>query len=150
MKRLTAFGALAFCFSVFASGGKPYREPNYDESKIPPYVLEDPLTFVDGRKVKTSADWEERRKEILEIFAREMYGQPPPEPEAVVTEVWDVKENALAGFAVRKQVRMWFRKDKTGPCINWIVFAPRHAKKPSPVFGHLWLSLCSGSYQGSA
>ena len=133
MKHLIVFGALVFTSALFASGDKPYREPNYDESKIPPYTLEDPLSFVDGTKLKSPAEWPKRREEILGIFAREMYGQPPPKPEAVVTEVWDVKESAAAGFAVRKQVRMWFKKDKTGPCINWIVFAPRHAKKPSPV-----------------
>ena len=74
-----------------------YRPPNYDETKIHPYTLEDPLTFVDGTKVKTPADWPRRRAEILGIFAREMYGQPPPAPEAVVTEVWDVKEKIEKG-----------------------------------------------------
>ena len=133
MKSLIATGAIAFSLSIFAAGDKPYREPNYDESKIPPYTLEDPLTFLDGTKLKSRAEWPKRREEILGIFAREMYGQPPPAPETVETEVWDVKEKALAGYAVRKQVRMWFKKDRTGPCINWIVFAPRHAKKPSPV-----------------
>ena len=133
MKSLIATSTLAFSLSVFAVGDKPYREPNYDESKIPPYTLEDPLTFLDGTKLKSRAEWPKRREEILGIFAREMYGQPPPAPKTVETEVWDVKEKALAGYAVRKQVRMWFKKDRTGPCINWIVFAPRHAKKPSPV-----------------
>lgn len=42
-------------------------------------------------------------------------------------------EELDAALTVRKQVRMWFKKDKTGPCVNWIVFTPRHAKKPSPV-----------------
>ena len=27
------------------------REPNYDETKVGGYALEDPLTFLDGRKV---------------------------------------------------------------------------------------------------
>ena len=115
------------------AAGKPYREPNYDESKIHPYTLEDPLAFADGTKLKSPAEWPKRRAEILDIFAREMYGQPPPAPEAVVTEVWDVKEKALAGYCIRKQVKMWFKKDRSGPCINWIVFAPRHAPAPSPV-----------------
>ena len=34
---------------------------NYDESRIGPYALEDPLTFADGRKVRSAADWEARR-----------------------------------------------------------------------------------------
>ena len=28
------------------------RKPNYDEEKVAPYTLEDPLTFADGRKLK--------------------------------------------------------------------------------------------------
>ena len=56
------------------------HEANYDKSKIPPYTLEDPLVFVDGRRVATPADWAERRREILGIFAREMYGAEPPAP----------------------------------------------------------------------
>ena len=40
------------------------REPNYDEAKVAPYTLEDPLTFLDGRKV-TRETWAERRREML-------------------------------------------------------------------------------------
>ena len=56
------------------------KEANYDASKIAPYTLEDPLEFVDGTKVATPADWARRRREILDIFAREMYGAEPPKP----------------------------------------------------------------------
>ena len=59
---------------------------NYDEAKIAPYALEDPLTFLDGRKVNTAVEWRKRRAEILGIFAKEMYGLPPPAPEEVITE----------------------------------------------------------------
>lgn len=107
------------------------REPNYDEAKVAPYELEDPLTFLDGRKV-TRENWPERRREILGVFAKEMYGAEPPLPEAVVTELADEKVSA-AGFAIRRQYRMWFRADKTGPCVNWIVWIPRHVKVPVPV-----------------
>ena len=51
-----------------------YQSPNYDPEKIAPYTLEDPLTFIDGSKVRNSEDWQKRRKEILEIFASEMFG----------------------------------------------------------------------------
>ena len=40
------------------------REANYDEAKVAPYTLEDPLTFLDGRKV-TRETWAERRREML-------------------------------------------------------------------------------------
>ena len=58
-----------FLFAVLALavGGAFARPPNYDESKVAPYTLEDPLTFADGRKLKDAAEWPARRKEILEI-----------------------------------------------------------------------------------
>ena len=112
------------------------HKPNYDKAKIPSYTLEDPLKFADGRTV-TKQTWSARREEILGIFAREMYGQPPPEPEALVTELADEKVGTAAGFAIRRQYRMWFKADKSGPCVNWIVWLPRYAKKPVPVISFL-------------
>ena len=112
------------------------REVNYDASKMPPYTLEDPLEFADGTKVATPADWVRRRREILDIFAREMYGAEPPKPEAVVTELIDSKVS-VAGYAIRRRYRMWFKADKTGPCVNWVVWTPRFAKKPVPVISFL-------------
>ncbi len=112
------------------------QEANYDASKIAPYTLEDPLEFVDGTKVATPADWARRRREILDIFAREMYGAEPPKPEALITELVDRKVS-VAGYAVRHRYRMWFRADRTGPCVNWVVWTPRFAKKPSPVISFL-------------
>lgn len=108
------------------------RAVNYDEAKVAPYALENPLVFTDGHKV-TKENWTERRKEILAIFAKEMYGQEPPSPEAVVTELADEKVGAVAGFAIRRQYRMWFKADRSGPCVNWIVWVPRYAKRPVPV-----------------
>ena len=135
---LSAFTMCASAETVTMPDGREVVvvPPNYDVSKIVPYALEDPLAFVDGRKVKTPADWAERRKEILGIFAREMYGEEPPPPEALVTELLDEKET-VDGYAVRRQYKMWFKADKSGPCINWIVWVPKFAKKPVPVISFL-------------
>ena len=108
------------------------REPNYNKSKIPAYELEDPLVFADGRKVARPEDWPARRREILDIFAREMYGQPPPEPETVETRLAGEKRT-VDGHAIRRQYDMWFKKDRSGPCISWTVWIPAHAPKPCPV-----------------
>ena len=45
---------------------------NYDETKVAPYTLEDPLAFADGTKLKDASEWPKRRAEILGIFAKEM------------------------------------------------------------------------------
>ena len=112
------------------------RDANYDKSKIPPYTLEDPLEFSNGRKVSTADEWAERRREILGIFAREMYGAEPPAPEALVTELVDEKD-AIDGHAVRRQYRMWFKANRTGPCVTWIMWIPKAAKRPVPVISFL-------------
>ena len=116
---------------IAVAGTSFARKPNYDESKVAPYTLADPLSFADGRKLKTPSQWPERRKEILDIFAREMYGVEPPQPEALVCETFE-KGDTLAGLAVREQVRMWFRKDKTGPHIDWLIVRPAHARDRVP------------------
>ena len=64
-----------------------YRQPNFDPAKIAPYTLEDPLTFLDGTKVTDAESWKKRRKEILDIFAGEMFGIEPPVPETVDFEL---------------------------------------------------------------
>ncbi len=110
-----------------------YDEPNYDVTKISPYTLEDPLCFADGTPLKSPADWPARRKEILDIFAHEMFGVEPPAPEDMIIDVFEEQDGALAGFAVRTQYKMYFKKDRTGPCINWLLYRPRHVKKPVPV-----------------
>jgi len=99
------------------------RKPNYDESKVAPYTLEDPLAFADGTRLTSPGQWPARRAEILDIFAREMYGRMPPPPEAVVAELFE-EGVTLDGLGIRRQYHVWFRKDKTGPCVNWVLFLP--------------------------
>ena len=108
------------------------HEPNYDTTKITPYTLEDPLVFTNGAKVTGHSDWQHRRREILDVFASEMYGQEPPKPQCLNTELVEEKV-AGGGFAIRRRYRMTFLKDKSGPAVEWVVWTPRHSKKPSPV-----------------
>ncbi|MBR2838634.1 MAG: hypothetical protein IKE55_07625 [Kiritimatiellae bacterium] len=121
----------ALTAGVLFAGRPDYAQPNYDEGKIAPYVLEDPLTFADGRKLGSPSEWPKRREEILGIFAREMYGAEPPKPDALVVEKFD-DAVTLAGFGIRRQYRMWFREDRSGPAIDWLVLLPRHEKGPVP------------------
>lgn len=138
---VTLVAALVFRGVVAQGGGIAARSPNYDRSKIAPYTLEDPLAFLDGRKVMKES-WPLRRKEILDIFAKEMYGAEPPTPEALVTELVNEKVGAVEGLATRRQYLMRFRADRSGPVVNWIVWIPRQAKKPVPIISFL-------NYQGN-
>lgn len=104
---------------------------NYDESKIPPYTIDDVLTFVNGDKVKGPADWPLRRAEIVKIFEREMYGRIPPQPESVITELME-EGVTLAGLGIRRQYRMWFKSDKSGPYVDWLLVLPNRIKGVKP------------------
>lgn len=116
-----------------------YVEFNYDESKAGvlgrDYQLEDPLVFADGRRV-TKEGWPERRREILDLFEREVYGRLPPKPAEMTFDIVDEKMSEDR-FATVRRYRQCFRSDRTGPCIDWLVVLPRHAKGPVPVFVHL-------------
>ena len=101
----------------------PATKPNYDENQIPPYELPELLRFGDGRPVRTVADWPERRREILDVFAHGMYGQEPPAPEALEVELVEEGPTA-AGLGIRRQYRTWFREDRTGPWLDWLVIIP--------------------------
>lgn len=117
--RMAIVAAFAFgmAFQMMA------RPANYDKSKVTPFTLADPLVFENGRRLSSPAEWPARRAEIVRIFEREMYGRTPPPPEAVVTEL---KEEGFTcrGLGIRRQYRMWFKNDKSGPFIDWIVFLP--------------------------
>lgn len=117
-----------------------FVEFNYDESKAgelgKDYSLEDPLRFIDGRKVENLADWAMRRKEILSIFEREVYGRLPPRPDAMVFDVINEKMSEDR-FATTRVYRQYFREDRKGPAIDWFVAVPRHTRGKVPVFLHL-------------
>ena len=131
MKQQLKLYILLAMIAVACASTRAWAQVNYDESKVKPYTLEDPLRFVNGKKVKNLKDWELRRQEILGIFQKEMYGQMPPKCDIVLEKLEEGV--TLAGFGLRRQVRMWFRSDKTGPFVDWLIVTPRHAKAPVPV-----------------
>ena len=139
MKRLFGLSIALLVCSVEAAVPFWYAEfpdakvrVNYDEARVAPYRLEDPLVFADGRKVESEADWRARRAEILGIFEREMYGKRPPLPETVVADLVDERVTC-GGTVVQRQYEMTFRADRSGPKIRWIAFLPKAAKGKVPV-----------------
>ncbi|MFN4180699.1 MAG: acetylxylan esterase, partial [Armatimonadota bacterium] len=114
------------------------RRPDviYDEAKVPPYTLPDPLVCLDGTKVTTPELWRtKRRPEILELFRTHMYGKAPiGKPVEMTFEVFDLDKNALNGKATRKQVRILFTGKPDGPNMDLLIYLPNDVKRPVPVF----------------
>lgn len=107
---------------------------NYDEAKVKPYTLPDPLVYQDGTRVKSRAGWARRRAEILQAFETQVYGKGYPKLKSTVFEPTDVDTRALGGKAVRKQVLALFSGKKDGPRMEILLYLPAGVSKPVPVF----------------
>lgn len=112
---------------VGCCGAAPTRPvANYDEAQVSSYTLPDPLRGVDGNPVRDAAAWRDhRRTELLELFAREVYGRTPAgRPAAMHWKVTSVDRRALGGKAVRKEITIWFTAQDTGPQMQVLLYVP--------------------------
>ncbi len=50
---------------------------NYDENKIAPYTLPDPLVFANGTRVRDAAAWTRRREELIHLYETDIFGRIP-------------------------------------------------------------------------
>src|SRR5882672_2415677 len=51
---------------------------NYDESKMTPYALPDPLVLANGKPVRDARTWtKERRPELIRVYEAEIFGRIP-------------------------------------------------------------------------
>jgi hypothetical protein len=109
---------------------------NYEEAKIPPYVLLDPLKFNDGGAVTTGAEWWQRRRpEIVRLFEENVYGRTPVDAKVPLrAHVVEVDRHALGGRAVRKQIDLYFTAEgERGAKMRLLVYLPAHARRRSAV-----------------
>ena len=114
----------------FAYGQAIIKGINYDESKVPDFVLPDPLICNDGQQVTTADEWEKvRRPEILEIFMSKVYGRTP-------TDKIDVSYTLLAmdGKATCKQILFTFTNGKKTIDAILLLYIPNHVQGRVPVF----------------
>ncbi len=107
---------------------------NYDESKVPPYTLPDPLITSAGKKVDSRKMWfRDRRPEIMHLFEEDVYGRTPGKLPEMRFAKPQIDAHALNGTAVRKQVQVLF-SGHDGPRLNILVYLPAKSKRPAPVF----------------
>ena len=108
---------------------------NQDETKVPPYILPDPLVRPDGKRITSSQQWlQYQRAAMLKLFGDNVYGRMPGKPQNMWFKVYSVDSNALQGKAIRKQVTIFFNSTASAPSMDLLLYLPRSAKKPVPVF----------------
>jgi hypothetical protein len=108
---------------------------NYDESKVPPYVLPDPLQPAGGQRITDANAWFSRRRpEILALFEQFVYGRSPARPKDVWFELRSTASDALDGKATRKQITISLTGRRDGPKMALLLYLPNAGKRPAPVF----------------
>ena len=132
--------AYSFCFVLFFASVQMSASAqdiliNQDESKVPPYILPDPLVRADGKRITSSQQWlQYQRSVMLKLFADNVYGRMPGKPKNMWFKVYSIDSNALQGKAIRKQVTIFFNSTASAPSMDLLLYLPRSAKKPVPVF----------------
>jgi hypothetical protein len=129
MKRIIA-GALF----LLGYGMLHAQKPNYDESKMPPYTLPDPLKMENGQAVTSTKMWnEKRRPEILQLFETHVYGKAPAHPEDLHFKVLNEDKYAVGNMATRKEVAVYFTKDEK-QFMTILMYIPNKRKGAVPMF----------------
>jgi hypothetical protein len=127
------FSISIILFSLFLYSYGQQFQANYDESKVPPYQLPDPLIFSDGSKVMTSQDWYKRRDELYRIFGNEVYGISPVWKGKLIPTIISQNNNALDGKATRSELNIKLLNGTKELNFTLLVYLP-HSSKPVPVF----------------
>lgn len=126
---------VAFLIVFGASLSLAQQGINYDESKASAYTLPNPLVAANGQRVTSARMWAvERRPEILKLFEAYEYGHSPGRPKGMTFQVISVDANALGGKAIRKQIVINFTGRKDGPRMGLLIYLPKNATKPVPMF----------------
>ncbi|MBE6376505.1 MAG: acetylxylan esterase [Lentisphaerae bacterium] len=108
---------------------------NYDENLVPEREIPSVLTKADGSKVANAWEWMSvRRPEVLDFYTREVYGEFPPRPEEMTSEIVNVKNDALDNTAIRKEIKVTFRQGDLSHSLMMLVYIPKEAPEKVPVF----------------
>lgn len=107
-----------------------HLEPAFWKGKLP-----DALVAADGRRIENAEDWERlRRPELLRLFSSIVYGKPVPAPAGIEFKVLERNDNALNGKAIRIQGDIVCKGVKQPNPFRMLVYLPKQAKGPVPVF----------------
>jgi hypothetical protein len=107
---------------------------NYTEAKVGLYTLPGPLTLASGETVRDARTWrEQRRPEILRVIEENQFGRAPGRPAGMTFDVFDAGTPAFDGRALRKQVTIYFTKDRSDNYLDLVVYVPAKASGPAPL-----------------
>ena len=108
---------------------------NYDEAKVPSYVLPALLTCSNGQIVTGKNEWTKiRRPELLELFTSQVFGRVPSTPYTKTFKIVKTDPNAMNGAATLKLLDITITAQSKSLTIRLGLFTPNKATKPVPAF----------------
>jgi len=107
-------------------------DTNYDEAKVRPYTLPDPL-LAGPRRVHTRKEWPARRQAILESFRDTVYGRSPDRPKHLAFSVVEENPRAMDGAATLRRVTIVSMHEGRSHSFELTLFVP-NTPNPAPVF----------------
>lgn len=128
---------------VIAMNAESQAQPadtNYDESKVPDYVL--PELWPRGLPRAEALDyWKRlRRAEVLDLFAKSVYGKTRQQPVRISARLVEESDDALGGIAIRRQFELTITPDAPGLdasrklAVQVLVYAPKNSDNKTPAF----------------
>src|SRR5260221_10025313 len=111
---------------------------NYDEATANPYPdLPGVLTMKNGKVVKSTSMWAERRKEIVEDFDREVLGRVPKNVPKITWTVTRTADVTVGGHQAVGKLLIGHVDNSTYPAIDvdvqMALVTPKDARGPVPV-----------------
>lgn len=103
---------------------------NFDESRVGPLHLPDPLLHTDGRPVTSAEEWfQQRQPQLKNLFEQYVYGRMLPAVPVHAEEV-EQSNQAFNGQATRIQTELRV----AGLTLNVIIYLPNPIQQPVPCF----------------
>ena len=131
MKLTITFALLLCCSSLQAQE----FQPNYDETKVPAYVLPDVMKTTANNSIRNKKEWERsRRGEILKLFENNIYGQMPKSYDSIKYSIVNEDKASMEGKASLKEVLIEVFNQRKTVKINLVLFVPNNVIKPVPAF----------------
>lgn len=139
MKRsiLLAFSICLFLIKTASAqlhDGK-YKGAIYQEKDVPKYMLPEILEGFDGKKITTIEEWEKnRRPEIIDFFAENMYGEVPT-PSDPIKETFElIAEDTehMEGLCTKREIRITLENKYGKVFMPLVLFVPNSTQKPVP------------------
>lgn len=123
------------------ANGNPLRKAlktghisNYDEAKVAPYTLPDPLVMANGQRVTNAEAWRtKRRPEILKLYETEIYGRIPANAPKMIWEVVDTDPAAKGNTAIMRRAVGRIGTAADAPAVTVVIYTPSKATARVPL-----------------